>query len=140
MLSKPEHGWSDFSLGTKRYSLSYLSNIPMEWLDRAIFGLETLLPFEVRGHCEPGSMVCTVNLSGCRIDFEIIHSNRVIRACEEAPVTMLDFCRMLHRDLSADPETWINWNPSFRMEKSDLQARLDRLEKLIAEQSKHFHS
>ena len=140
MLNKPEHGWSDFSLSTKRYSLSYLSNIPLDWLDRAIFGLEALLPFEVLGHCEPGSMVCTVNLSGCRIDFEIVRSNRVIRACEEVPVTMLDFCRMLHKDLSADLETWANWNSSSPMEKGDLQARLDRLEKLIAEKAKYFHT
>ena len=29
MLSKPEHGWTDFSLGESCYCLSYLSNIPL---------------------------------------------------------------------------------------------------------------
>jgi hypothetical protein len=138
MLNKPEHGWSDFSLGTKRYSLSYLSNIPLEWLDRAIFGLEALLPFELQGHCEPGSLVCTVNLSECRIDFEMVRSNRVIRSTETLPVSILEFCRMLHKDLSADPEAWAAWNPSFHMETEDLQAKLDRLAQLIEEKAPLF--
>jgi hypothetical protein len=138
MLSKPEHGWADFSLGTKRYSLSYLSNIPWDWVDRATFGLETLLPFEVLGHCEPGSMVCTVNLSECRIDFELVRSNRVIRATETLPVSILEFCRMLHKDLSEDLDVWAAWNPSSHMEKEDLQARLDRLENLINEKANQF--
>ena len=57
MLTKPQHGWTDFSLGESSYSLSYLSNIPMDWLDRAIFGLQTLMPFEVYGYCEPGRII-----------------------------------------------------------------------------------
>ena len=138
MLSKPEHGWSDFSLGTKRYSLSYLSNVPLDWLDRAIVGLEELSPFEVLGHCEPGSLVCTVNLSECRIDFEMVRSNRVIRATETLPVSILEFCRMLHRDLSADLDAWASWNPSFHTEMTDLQAKLDRLARLIQEKENLF--
>ena len=138
MLSKPEHGWSDFSLGTKRYSLSYLSNVPLEWLDRAILGLEALLPFEVQGYCEPGSLVCTVNLSECRIDFEMVRSNRVIRATETLPVSILEFCRMLHKDISADLDAWATWNPRFDMDAADLQAKLDRLERLILEKENLF--
>ena len=57
MLSKPQHGWTYFSLSESSYSLSYLSNIPLEWLERAIVGLETLLPFEVYGYCEPGNRI-----------------------------------------------------------------------------------
>jgi hypothetical protein len=38
MLTKPDCGWSDFSLnGTSVYPLSsYLDDIPFEWLDEAI--------------------------------------------------------------------------------------------------------
>lgn len=40
MLTKPEWGWTDFSLeGTSAYGLSYLDDIPVEWLDQAIHGL-----------------------------------------------------------------------------------------------------
>ena len=49
MLTKPEAGWSDFSLdGTSVYTLSYLDDIPFEWLDEAIHGLEILNPFCVK--------------------------------------------------------------------------------------------
>lgn len=46
MLTKPLHGWTDFSLeGTASYGLSYLDDIAFEWVEQAIHGLETLLPF-----------------------------------------------------------------------------------------------
>ena len=41
MLTKPDCGWSDFNLdGTSEYPLSYLDNIPFNWLDDAIHGLK----------------------------------------------------------------------------------------------------
>ena len=131
MLSKPQHGWTDFTLGELRFSLSYLSNIPLEWLDRAIFGMETLLPFEVAGYCEPGRMVCTVNHLECRIVFENDRCRQNDRISEVAPINMLDFCSQLHKDLLDHIEDWQNWNSSFHLTKEDLTLRLDRLQKLI---------
>ena len=125
MLSKPQHGWTDFSLGKSCYALSYLSNIPLEWLDRAIFGLQTLLPFEVCGYCEPGRLVCTVDLSQCRIRFEGGDG-----ACEVVAVHMLDFCKMLLHDITEHMDDWQNWSPAFRMTKEDLICRTERLRKL----------
>lgn len=50
MLTKPHAGWSDFQLnGTSLYGLSYLDDIAFEWLEQAIHGLETMLPFCVKG-------------------------------------------------------------------------------------------
>ena len=50
MLTKPYYGWTDFSLeGTSVYGLSYLDDIAFEWLDQAIHGLETMLPFLCQG-------------------------------------------------------------------------------------------
>ena len=68
MLTKPEAGWSDFSLtGTSAYPLSYLDNIPFEWLDEAIHGLEILNPFCVKGFMEPGRFICVVSFWNCHI-------------------------------------------------------------------------
>lgn len=131
MLSKPEYGWTDFSLGENCYSLSYLSNIPLEWLDRAIFGLETLLPFEVYGYCEPGRMVCTVDFTDCRIFFENDKHKKDDSSYETIPVNMLDFCKKLHQDISDHIDDWQKWNSSCHAAKEDLQSRLDRLQKLI---------
>ena len=92
MLSKPQHGWTDFTLGDLSYSLSYLTNLPLEWLDRAIFGMETFLPFEIYGHCEPGRMVCKVDFSECHIFFENDKHQKDDSSFEIVPVNMLDFC------------------------------------------------
>ena len=57
MLDKPEHGWVDFTLpGGDSYSMSYLTWIADEWLDKAIQVLCTRTPFEVEGYMEPGSV------------------------------------------------------------------------------------
>ena len=131
MLIKPQHGWTDFSLEKSCYSLSYLSNIPLEWLDRAIFGMETLLPFEVSGYCEPGKMVCTVDHLECRIVFENDRHHQKNRVFEVVPLNMLDFCSQLCKDISDHIDDWQNWNSSFHFTKEDLILRLDRLQKLI---------
>ena len=131
MLSKPEHGWTDFSLGESCYSLSYLSNIPLEWLERAIVGLETLLPFDVYGYCEPGRMVCTVDFLECRITFEDERPSKRDSSFETVPVHMLDFCKSLHEDISGHIDDWTKWNSSYNLTKEEIQSRLDRLQKLI---------
>ena len=131
MLSKPQHGWTEFSLGAICYSISYLTNVPLDWLERAIFGLETLLPFEVYGYCEPGRMVCAVDFSECRIIFENDERNKQNSSCEVVPINMLDFCKKLHKDITDHMDDWHKWNPSYSLTKEELQSRLDRLKKLI---------
>ena len=131
MLSKPEHGWTVFSLSENNYSLSYLSNIPLEWVERAIFGLQTQLPFEVYGYYEPGRMVCTVSLSECCIYFEDDQHKKEESSFEIIPIQMLDFCKILYKDISAYIDDWSKWNSSYKMTKEDIQTRLDRLQKLI---------
>lgn len=131
MLSKPQYGWADFSLGRSIYSISYLTNVPLDWLDRAIFGMETLLPFEVCGYCEPGRMVCTVDFSECRIIFEDDKHQKDGSSFEIVPINMLVFCKMLHEEFSAYIDDWAKWNASYKLTKEDIQSRLDRLQRLI---------
>ncbi|MDY3828170.1 MAG: hypothetical protein SOZ71_05235 [Clostridium sp.] len=55
MLTKPHNGWSDFQLnGTSLYGLSYIDDIVFEWVEQAIHGIETMLPFCVKGFMEAG--------------------------------------------------------------------------------------
>ena len=71
MLTRPENGWTGFSLeGTSTYGLSYLDDIAFEWLDQAIHGLETLSPFCVKGFLEPNRMLCVVSYWNCHIIVE----------------------------------------------------------------------
>jgi hypothetical protein len=68
MLTKPIHGWSDFQLdGTSIYGLSYLDDIAFEWIAQAIHGLETMMPFCVKGFLEPNRFLCTVSYWNCHI-------------------------------------------------------------------------
>ena len=153
MLSKPDAGWSNFSLCEKEFFLSYLTNIPFEWLDQAIHGLETLLPFTVHGFCEPGRMLCTVSYWNCHIIFE--DEDRAALCKEDAEwyiahTSMLDFCQKLYDDISRDIEAWARWMPVFDAENKEeeekiyseiklaLAARLARWKELILENQDDF--
>lgn len=143
MLSKPIHGWTNFSLGESTYALSYLTNVPVQWLDEAIHGLKTLRPFVVHGFCEPGRMICTVSYWNCHIVLE--DDERAELSAEDtfweiAHISMPDFCRQLHRDISENMDDWCGWisrhvrsceQREMQAIRQELQTKLDTLQKLI---------
>ena len=68
MLTKPEAGWTEFHLeGTHTYTLSYTDRIASDWMGQAIHGLETMLPFCVKGFLEPGRVLCTASDWNCHV-------------------------------------------------------------------------
>lgn len=152
MLSRPEHGWTDFSLGKKQYALSYLTDIHFDWLDQAIHGLESMLPFVVHGFCEPGRMLCTVSYWNCHIIFEDEWQNESAEEAMEyevAHVSMLQFCKNLYADISSELSAWVHWqylicdDPEEKKEfhaeiEQELRTRLDRLRTLIAVRESSF--
>lgn len=140
MLSKPEAGWTEFQLaGSPCYPLSYLTDIPADWLDQAIHGLTALQPFVVHGYCEPGRMVCLVSFRSCYVLFEDedCQDRQLPDNMTAAAITMLDFCRMLHRDLSANVAAWVRWDARLRACGDDGQestrAMLQARKKQLAE-------
>ena len=146
MLTKPEAGWSDFSLdGTSVYTLSYLDNIPFEWLDDAIHGLETLNPFCVKGFMEPGRFICVVSFWNCHIicedeDRDPLDPQNTIH--EISHTSMLQFCQQLYDDISENLDDWACWDYDpeldFDTNKEELMIKLARLKELIAENEEHF--
>ncbi len=162
LLSRPVHGWTLFRLGDLKYcyELSYLTDVPVEWLDAAIGGLEKMCEFSVDGELEPGTVVCTVGLHECRVTVTTRPGCPVYRQ----PIGMLGFCRELHADISGCLEDWVNWDSGAlrldaseydedeaewvfhpeRMEdvrrerRNDLQQRLDRLSDLIRMREANF--
>ena len=146
MLTKPEAGWSDFSLdGTSVYHLSYLDNIPFEWLDDAIHGLETLNPFCVKGFMEPGRFICVVSFWNCHIicedeDRDPLDPQNTIH--EISHTSMLQFCQQLYDDISENLDDWACWDYDpeldFDTNKEELIKKLARLKELIAENEEHF--
>ena len=146
MLTKPEAGWSDFSLdGTSVYPLSYLDNIPFEWLDDAIHGLETLNPFCVKGFMEPGRFICVVSFWNCHIiceDEDRDPLNPQNTTHEISHTSMLQFCQQLYDDISENLDDWARWDYDpeldFDTNKEELIIKLVRLKELIAENEEHF--
>ncbi len=160
MLSKPEDGWTDFQLGSMdtAFCLSYLTDVAVEWLDQAIHGLETLDVFSVHGFCEPGRMVCTVSYWNCYLIFEGDDRDHVCESVQTVHVSMIDFCRRLYEDISANLEDWVHWDDgeiesSLGMDegyepdaferaiaerRKTIKVRLDRLKQLINENEENF--
>ena len=146
MLTKPEAGWSDFSLdGTSVYHLSYLDDIPFNWLDDAIHGLETLNPFCVKGFMEPGRFICVVSFWNCHIicedeDRDPLTPQNTIH--EISHTSMLQFCQQLYDDISENLDDWARWDYDpeldFDTNKEELTKKLVRLRELIAENEEHF--
>ncbi|MBR1805461.1 MAG: hypothetical protein IJ774_03635 [Selenomonadaceae bacterium] len=133
MLSLPEYGWTDFSISDAKYPLSYITNVPIDWLMAAVYGLKNWSPFTVYGDCETTDVYCTVTETFCHVIYE---------GYEETPetyfvsLTMLDFCKALYSDISKDIDAWSDWNhyddETFRQNyKRKLLALLDELGTLI---------
>ena len=103
MLTKPHNGWSDFQLnGTSLYELSYIDDIAFEWVEQAIHGLETMLPFCVKGFMEPGRFLCVVSYWNCHIICEDDERNQLDKEdidIEYSHTSMLDFCKYLYNDI-----------------------------------------
>ncbi|MBE5787932.1 MAG: hypothetical protein E7324_10425 [Clostridiales bacterium] len=147
MLTTPKHGWTDFQLdGTSVYSLSYLSDIPFEWLTQAITALKYLTPFCVKGNMEPGRFLCTVSFWDCHVLCEEEHSSSLKKKDAEqetAPVSMLQFCQELYHDINRDLDAWAAFQHDAQPEniayrKKSLAQKLQQLKDLIAEKKADF--
>ena len=148
MLSKPKQGWSDFQLeGTAVYSLSYLDDIAYEWLEQAIHGLETLMPFCVKGFMEPARFLCLVSYWNCHIiceddESEPLAEEEIVH--EVSHTSMLQFCQQLYDDISKNIDEWVAFADyrysKFvnRKRKDDLPKKLTYLKKLISKREQDF--
>ena len=146
MLTKPIHGWSEFKLdGTLRYELSYLDDIAFEWIDQAIHGLETMMPFCVKGFLEPNRFLCTVSYWNCHIVCEDderypLDKKKVIN--EISHTNMLQFCQYLYDDISQNIDEWASFvsydNSDVEEKKKTLIHKLNHLKELISEREECF--
>ncbi|MBP3494542.1 MAG: hypothetical protein J6J83_08085 [Oscillospiraceae bacterium] len=146
MLSKPVYGWSDFQLDdTSKYELSYLDDIAFDWLNQAIHGLETMLPFCVKGFLEPNRFLCVVSYWNCHIICEEDECYPIEKddvQNEVSHTSMLQFCRYLYDDISQNKDEWIYFPPDEDMDtakrEKELTQKLIRLRELISEREEWF--
>ena len=146
MLTKPIHGWSNFQLdGTSIYELSYLDDIAFEWLEQAIHGLETLMPFCVKGFFEPNRFLCTVSYWNCHIvceDDERYPLDKEDVINEFSHTNMLQFCQYLYDDISQNIDEWVTFvdyrKTDMVKKKEELVQKLKYLSELISKRAERF--
>lgn len=138
LLGKPKHGWTEFSLGSTKYELSYLTPVPTEWLDQAIYGMENLIPFVVRGNCEPGRVLCLVSYWNCHVIYEDEENVALMEdetEWEFVHLSMLEFCKMLYADIREHIDTWAGWDcfsdQDEDLYKKEIEKKLEKLHALI---------
>lgn len=133
MLSKPENGWTTFELSKNKYSLSYLTDVSMDWLNAAINGLKNYRPFSVDGFLEPDRMICTVSFWNIHI-FTDFDENEAMNVedynYETIHINMIEFCEKLYNDVNNNLQEWINW---FCDDEIDLKEREKELKKKLSE-------
>lgn len=146
MLTRPVNGWSDFQLdGTSVYGLSYLDDIAFEWIGQAIHGLETMLPFCVKGFLEPGRFLCVVSYWNCHIICEDDERDPLDKddvSNEYSHTSMLQFCEYLYDDVSQNIDEWASFvdytDADLQKKKELLSQKLTRLKELISENREWF--
>ncbi|MBQ9880937.1 MAG: hypothetical protein IJM45_10960 [Clostridia bacterium] len=156
MLSVPKAGWTTFKINdSNEYMLSYLTDVPFDWLTHAIHGLETMDVFAVHGNCEPGRMVCTISHWSCYVLFEDEDPNPKCDCFSQINLSMIDFCRNLYTDILNYLDAWVHWdeysltadleigdetgyNSVVQERRTILLNKLDRLLQLIDEKEHYF--
>ena len=149
MFSNLEYGWVRVDIGELRVLLSYMTYLPRNWIDQAIFGLENKLPIVVHGDQEPGRCLFTFTDKSCFAFFE----DSFDRSMEDheneyyiLPMGKMEFCQKLHKGISENLDEWTLWlsgkylskgqkypykDPNFIQDKNELIEKLHRLDELI---------
>lgn len=144
MLSNPQNGWVKFKLGKTTYNLSYLTDIPIDWLDQSINGLENMKPFVVYGYLEPNRVICVVSYWNIHVFIENdanLVLNPALASYEIIHINMIDFCNQLYEDIKVSFDYWLTWLPDIQeriKRKKELEKKLEKLKKLIEKRKNMF--
>ena len=132
VLSVPEAGWVNLKFTKKEHELSWLTCVPLHWLEAAIYGMKTGEPFTVWGDQESAGIVyCTVTQDGCYV-FEEYNPRDV----EYVFLFPDEFCRLLYKDISENIDAWVDdWHIGDNREESRrmIQEKLDELDGVFKE-------
>ncbi len=128
MLSKPNIGWSVFTLGEFQTEVSYLVDIPFDWLRACISGLKYNIPFSFFLEEEGSNCIVTAYWDYTHI---IIQNEDVtLKTIKDAD--WLDLSYMLLVDIKRYFDDWVNWY-AFEQTESDFLRRRIELKELIEE-------
>ena len=130
MLSKPDNGWSVFSLGDFQADVSYLVDIPFDWLISCKNALKYNIPASFFLELEGES--CIVTSYGHDTHMIFSHHDGAYTLKTVRDVDFMDLSEMLLEDIRLYFDDWVTWY-SFEQKESDFARRRAALKALIEE-------
>ena len=139
ILSKPEHGWTDITIGKWTDRASYLTDVHLDFLKCLIRFFETNSPSCFQ--CDAEGWNYTIVISD-----NYVHTIEEKDEIEfysfdfyEENITIKDFARMVYNDILTYIDDWSCWDPctdlndmgDIENSKKEIQEKLEKLKKYI---------
>lgn len=126
MLTRPNHGWSEVTIGDFTASAGYLTDIPFEWLRACISSLKYNIPLSL--FIEEEGSTCFI-VSYYDRTYAITEDDDETELKAIGGITHFDIAGMLIDDIKAYFEDWVNWY-AFDKETEDTDRRTELTELL----------
>ena len=130
MLSRPKAGWSELTLGDFKAPVSFLTDIPFDWVRACLSSLKYGIPAAFFLDSEGTTTTIVVNFATTYI---ISSSDLSVTYMSDIFVT--DFAKMLIEDIRRDFDDWLYWLDASLTEEKWANRR-KMLEDLLAETEK----
>ena len=135
MLSKPEYGWSTVTIADFQTHASNMHDMPFTWLRACINGLKYNMPASFFIEEEGSSCIIVSYDYATHIIIEDRDCNCTLKTIED--LTLIDFAKMLVRDIKEYFEDWVKWYV-FEDRETDYVRRRIELRKLIDEAERYL--
>lgn len=130
MLSKPENGWFVFSLGDFQAEVSYLVDIPFDWLISCKNALKHNIPLSF--FLELEGETCLLTSYGYDTHIIINRRDGGYQLKTVRNVNFMDVSDMLLKDIRLYFDDWVTWY-DFEQTEADFARRRAALKALIEE-------
>lgn len=140
MLSKPEHGWSTVSFEDFEAPVSYLVDVPFDWLRTCINGLKYNTPIALHIDEEGIDDLITSYWFGTYVIVQDWDDKETLHTYEE--INYIDIAYMLYQDVKLYFEDWVHWSPfedrpdDIIRRRKELQQLLDEIKQLLISKAK----
>ena len=135
MLSKPENGWTVFSLGDFQAEVSYLVDIPFDWLISCKNALKHNIPLSF--FLELEGETCLLTSYGYDTHIIINRRDDGYQLKTVHNVNFMDVSDMLLKDIRLYFDDWVTWY-DFEQTEADFARRRAALKALIEETETHL--
>lgn len=134
MLKTPRHGWTEVTIGNRRFNASYLVDIPFEWLESCIYALREKVPVVLCIDEEGKEDLVVVDM----FSTYVIECMSLSECFEEKGFGIHKVAAELIDDIESDFDAWVEWDiDDFSKSPKKKEKRAEKLRKLI-EKTKRY--